>query len=153
MLTVFWSLLDFPLVQILPKGHRFNSEYFRNHILYKIDQISLATTDEDARRKIILHFDDIAPRTAAASLAFSDSHQMRRAPQPPFSPAPALSDFYFFGKLKTTLMWSVFKNEQELLDGITRVLDRITRDELESVFEEWVARLDVCIHRGGDHVE
>jgi hypothetical protein len=34
-----------------------------------------------------------------------------------------------------------------------RVLDRITRDELESIFEEWAARLDVCIHRGGDYVE
>jgi hypothetical protein len=50
-------------------------------------------------------------------------------------------------------MKSVFENEQELLDGIMRVLDRITRDELESVFEEWVVRLDVCIHRGGDSVE
>jgi hypothetical protein len=78
---------------------------------------------------------------------------MIRAPQPPFSPYLAPPHFYLFGKLKTTLMESVFENEQELLDGIMRVLDRITRDELESVFEEWVSRFDVCIHRGGDYVE
>jgi hypothetical protein len=78
---------------------------------------------------------------------------MRRVPQPPFSPDLAPSDFYLFGKPKTTLMGSVFENEPELLDGIMRVLDRRTRDELESAFEEWVARLDVCIHRGGDYVE
>jgi hypothetical protein len=78
---------------------------------------------------------------------------MRMVPQRPFSPDLAPSDFYLFGKLKTTVMRSVFENEQELLDGIMRVLDRITGDELESVFEEWVARLDVSIHRGGDHVE
>jgi hypothetical protein len=66
--------------------------------------------------------------------AFSNSHQMRRAPQPPFSPALAPSDFYLFGKLKTTLMRSVFENEQELMDGIMRILDRVTPDELESVF-------------------
>jgi hypothetical protein len=82
-----------------------------------------------------------------------DSHRMRRAPQPQVSPDLAPSDFYLFGKLKMTLMGSVFANEQELLDGVTRVLDGITRDELESVFEEWVARLDVCIQRGGDYVE
>jgi hypothetical protein len=75
---------------------------------------------------------------------------MRRAPEPPFSPDLAPSDF---GKLKTTLMGSVFENEQELLDGIMRVIDKIARDEFESVFEEWVARLDVCIQRGGDSVE
>jgi hypothetical protein len=34
-----------------------------------------------------------------------------------------------------------------------RILDRITLDELESVFEEWMARLDVCTYRGGDYEE
>jgi hypothetical protein len=78
---------------------------------------------------------------------------MRRALRPPFSLDLAPSDFYLFLKLKTTLMRSVFENEQEPLDGIMRVFDRITRDELESVCQEWVAGLDVCIHRGGGHVE
>jgi hypothetical protein len=103
--------------------------------------------------KIVLHFDNATPHTAAVSMAFLDSHRMKRAPQPPFSADLAPSDFYLFGNLKTTLMGSVFENELGLLDGIMRVLDRITRDELESVFEEWVAGLDVGIHRGGDYVE
>jgi hypothetical protein len=50
-----------------------------------------------------------------------DSHRMRRARQPPFSPNLAPSDFYLFGKLKTVLIGSVFENEQELLDGIMKV--------------------------------
>jgi hypothetical protein len=75
------------------------------------------------------------------------------ASQPPFSPDLAPSAFYFFGKLKITLKGSVFENEQEVLDGIMRVLDRITRDELGSVFKEWVAKLEGRIHRGGDYVE
>jgi hypothetical protein len=52
MLTVFWSSLDFSLVQIFPKGHRFNAEYLCNHILHEIDRIRPATTDEDTRRKL-----------------------------------------------------------------------------------------------------
>jgi hypothetical protein len=78
---------------------------------------------------------------------------MRRAPQSPFSPDLAPSDFYLFDKLKMALMGSVFENEQELSDAVARVPDGITRDELESVFEEWVARLDGCIQRGRGHVE
>jgi hypothetical protein len=78
---------------------------------------------------------------------------MRRAPQPPFSPDLAPSNIYLFCKLKTMLMGLVFENEQELLDCIGRVLDRITHDELEFTFEEWAARLDVCIQRGGHYVE
>jgi hypothetical protein len=61
---------------------------------------------------------------------------MRRVPQSPFSADPTPSGCYLFGQLKTTSMESVFENEREVLDGIMRVLDRITRDELESVFEE-----------------
>jgi hypothetical protein len=74
MLTVFWSLLGFPLVQILPIGHRFNVKYLCNHILHQSDRIRPATTDEDARRKIVLHFDNAITHTAAVSLAFLDSH-------------------------------------------------------------------------------
>jgi iron only hydrogenase large subunit-like protein len=33
------------------------------------------------------------------------------------------------------------------------VLNEITRDELESVFDEWMARLDACVQGGGDDVE
>jgi hypothetical protein len=51
MLTVFSSPFGFSLVQILPKGHHFNAEYFYNHTLYEIDRIRPATTEEDARRK------------------------------------------------------------------------------------------------------
>jgi hypothetical protein len=61
---------------------------------------------------------------------------MRRAPQLAYSPDLAPSEFYLFGKLKATLMRSVFENEQEFLDGIMRVLDRIMSDEHESVFKE-----------------
>jgi hypothetical protein len=39
------------------------------------------------------------------------------------------------------------------LGGVTAVLNGITRDELEAVFEEWVARLDACLKGGGDDVE
>jgi histone-lysine N-methyltransferase SETMAR len=153
MLTVFWSPLGFSLVQILPKGEHFNARYFCENIIAEIDRIRPASTAEDARRKIVLHFDNASPHTAAVSLDFLRSNRMRRAPQAPFSPDLAPSDFYLFGKLKTALMGSEFEDEQGLLGGVMAVLNGITSDELESVFEGWVRRLDACVERGGDYVE
>jgi iron only hydrogenase large subunit-like protein len=46
-----------------------------------------------------------------------------------------------------------FEDEHELFDGVMEVFNVITRDESESVFEEWVARLDACIQGGGDDDE
>jgi hypothetical protein len=106
----------------------------------KLIEFAQPPLTKDARRKIVFHFDNATPHIADVSLDFLGSHRMRRATQPLFSPDLAPPDFYLFGQLKIMLTRSVFENEYELLDGIMRVLDRITRDGLESVFEEWVTR-------------
>jgi histone-lysine N-methyltransferase SETMAR len=153
MLTVFWSPLGFPLVRMLPKGAHFDTHYFCTNILAGVDRIRPAATAEEARRNVVVHFDNTSPHTATATVNFLSSHRMKRAPHQPFSPDLTPSDFYLFDKLKTALSGAVFEDEHELLDGVMEVLNGIMREELESVFEEWVARLDACIQGGGDYVE
>jgi histone-lysine N-methyltransferase SETMAR len=142
MLTIFWSPLGFPLVQLLPKGQHFNARYFCENILQEINQNRPAATAEDGRRNILLHFDNATPHTAGETLGFLKSHRMKRAPHPAFSPDLAPSDFYLFGKIKTALMGSEFASEKELLDGVLAVISAISREELEAVFEDWLSRLD-----------
>jgi hypothetical protein len=78
---------------------------------------------------------------------------MKSASHPPFSLGLAPSDFSLFGKLKSESNGVEFEDERELLDAVMGVLNGITRDELESVFKEWVARLDACVQGGGDYAE
>jgi hypothetical protein len=78
---------------------------------------------------------------------------MKRAPHPAFSPDLAPPDFHLFGKIKTALMGAAFDSEQSLLDGVLGVVNAISREELESVFEPWLSRLDQCMQRDGDYVE
>jgi histone-lysine N-methyltransferase SETMAR len=153
MLTIFWSPLGFPLVQLLPKGHHFDADYFCSQIIREIDRIRPTETAEDAKRRLVLHFDNASPHTSTATQEFLHAHRMKRAPHPPFSPDLAPSDFYLFGKLKGALMGAEFADEQSLFDGVLRVLASISRDELEAVFAEWLMRLDKCIQIGGDYVE
>jgi hypothetical protein len=54
MLTIFWSPLGFPLVQLLPKGQYFNARYFGENILQEINQNHPAATAENGRRNIVL---------------------------------------------------------------------------------------------------
>jgi histone-lysine N-methyltransferase SETMAR len=153
MLTVFWSPFGFPLVRMLPKCAHCDAHYFCTNILADVDRIRPAATAEDARRNVVLYFDNASPHTATAIVNLLRSHRMKRPPHPPFSPDLAPSDFYLFGKLKTALSWAEFEDEHELLDSVMELLNRIARDELESLFEEWVARLNACIQGGGDYVE
>jgi hypothetical protein len=45
------------------------------------------------------------------------------------------------------------KTKNELLAGIISEMNKISREELETVFQEWVLRLDRCIDTGGEHVD
>jgi hypothetical protein len=138
---------------MLPKGAYFDAYYFCTDILADVDRICPAATAEDARRNFVLHFDNAFHHLATAIVNFLSLHRMKRAPQPPFSPDLAPSDFYLLGKLKMALTEAEFEDEHQLLDGVMEVLNEVTRDDPESVFEEWVARLDACIQGGGDYVE
>jgi hypothetical protein len=68
--------------------------------------------------------------------------KMIRAPHPPFSPDLAPSDSYLFGRLKIIRKGCLFEDENELLAGIISELNKISREELETVFQKWVLRLD-----------
>jgi hypothetical protein len=50
-------------------------------------------------------------------------------------------------------MGTTFDTEQELFGNAMKVLNTILREELESVFDEWLRRLDACIERDGKHIE
>jgi histone-lysine N-methyltransferase SETMAR len=129
--------------------------YLCRNIFADIDRIRPVATAEDARRNVVLHFGNSSPHTATATatVSFLSSHRTKRAPHPPFSPELAPSDFSLFGKLKMALNGTEFEHEHELLDGVMEVFNGITLDELESAFEEWMARLDACAQGGGDYVE
>jgi hypothetical protein len=127
MLTVFWSPFSFSLVRMLRKGAHFDVHYFCTAILADVDRIRLAATAEDARRNVVVHFHNASPPTATVN--FVSSHRMKRAVQPPFSRELAPSDFDLFGRLKTELNGAELEDERELLDGVMRVLNGITRDE------------------------
>jgi hypothetical protein len=50
-------------------------------------------------------------------------------------------------------MGTTFDTEQELFGNAMDVLNTILQEELESVFDEWLRRLDACIERAGEHIE
>jgi hypothetical protein len=75
------------------------------------------------------------------------------APHPAFSLDLAPSDFYLFGKLKMALMGAAFADDDQLLQGVMEVLNGISREELEAVFEERLLRLDRYIQQNGEYAE
>jgi hypothetical protein len=99
-----------------------------------------------------VHFDNATLYTAKCMINCLRANQLTRAPHPAFSPNLAPSDFCVFDKLKMALIGAAF-DDNELLQSAMEVLNGISREELEVVFEELFLRLDGCIQQNGEYVE
>ena len=149
MVTIFWNLQGFHLVDILDDGLTFTADYFINNILQKIDE-AYKGFPERAKRRITLHFDNVRPHTARKVKEYMSSHRMKRAPHPPYSPDIAPSDFYLFGYIKENLKGCKFESKEQLFSAITDIVSNISKDTLIKVFNHWKKRLLKVIDNKGD---
>jgi histone-lysine N-methyltransferase SETMAR len=153
MLTVFWSPLGFPVVEVLAKKKTFTSEYFCETICTKLVACAPEETRRNGGRKLTIHMDNASPHRSKQTTEFMQKSRLNSAPHPPYSPDLAPSDFYLFGKVKDMLKGQEFKSSEEILEAIITILRGITRDELDRVFANWERRLARCIELNGDYVE
>jgi hypothetical protein len=140
----------FSLVEILPKWIHFDFQYFCSNILSAIMQNRPSETPEHRRRRMVLHFDSASPHTAKCTIDYLRVNRLTREPHPAFSPDLWPSDFSRFGKLKMAPMGAAFPND-ELLQGVMEVLNRISREEFEAVCEERLLPLNRCIQPNGEY--
>jgi transposase len=101
----------FHLVEALPKGRRFNAEYYRDNILTELIRLR----PQASERNLIIHADNASPHTAQKCRTFSDENGLWLATHPPYSPDLAPSDFFLFGYVKNRLQGIVFTSREELL--------------------------------------
>ena len=151
MLTVFWNPEGFLIVDVLPHGQKFNSEYFINNILQPIYE-QLSSRAEELGKTITLHFDNAKVHTSRKVQEYMESHNMKKAAQPPYSPDIAPSDFYLFGYLKEVLQGARFESPEELYSAINEILSEISPEILTSVFLKWEEKLQGVIEANGNYL-
>ena len=140
MLTVFWSVNSFKVVELLINNEKFNSEYFTSVILEKLKEKS-SLDQRKGERKLTVHYDNARPHTARKVFCYLVENRMMKAPHHPFSPDVAPSDFFLFGNVKFKINGLNFDSPEELLDTMKVILDEIPQEILFKVFDEWEIRL------------
>ena len=78
---------------------------------------------------------------------------MKRAPQPPYSPDIAPSNFFLFGYIKSKLNGQHFDSVESLLEEVQKILSEISKETLKKVFEDCERRLNEVINRNGEFIE
>jgi AraC-like DNA-binding protein len=151
MLTVVWSPNGFCLLAVLPKGTKFNAEYYVINILEEIKKYRRRQGGSCAR-KLIVHADNARAHTAQLSMQYMAANKMKPAPHPPYPPDLAPSDFFLFGDIKRQLGGCSFNRIKDLHAAVKGILLQYEKTTLTGVFNEWIRRLQECIQRNGDYV-
>ena len=152
MFTIFWNPHGFLLVKILPKSAKFNEDYFINEILEPINELT-KNMRVKSEQKLILHYDNARPHTSQKVFDYLRSHNIEKAPHPPFSPDIAPSDFFLFGHVKFLLTGKSFRTEEDLFVAINEILMSIPKNFLMDAFSNWEKRLDAVISSKGNYLE
>jgi hypothetical protein len=55
--------------------------------------------------------------------------------------------------VKSALKGTHFQSVEEVKAKTAELLNRVTADDLQHCFEQWKARMQRCIDRGGEYIE
>ena len=74
---------------------------------------------------------------------------IKTVPQPPYSPDLAPCDFWLFPKLRGCR----YETIEEIKEAVTKVIDTLTQEDFDGVFQKLLERYNKCIAAGGDYLE
>jgi hypothetical protein len=151
MLTVVWNPIRFHVLKVIPKGCKFNAQYYINDILVAISDWR-QQAGGTRPNKLWVHSDDARPHTVKMSSDYIGLNQMKQGPHSPYSPDLAPSNFFLFGCVKGKLMEYRAETSSECLVRVRVILAAIPRETLNAVFLEWIERLQTCVQVDGEYV-
>jgi hypothetical protein len=73
VLTIFWNPGGFHLVNILPKGFKFNASYYVTQIFYPLSKWRRTQVGR-TNRQLIAHADNVRPHTAKMTSQFMEQN-------------------------------------------------------------------------------
>lgn len=140
MLTIFWGIRGFYLIDVLPHGMNFNSTYACT-LLDKLATSLNEFTSGKGLSGMRFHWDNARPHTSSTTRAKLQDLKVHVLQHPPYSPDIAPSDFFLFGFIKAHLKGTSFYSSEALVHRVTEIVQGIPTATLSSVFENWKERL------------
>jgi len=125
MLTVLFSRMGILVVDFLPEGQNFNSEYMTSTIIPKLVAKIKETSTTKISYKWFIHLDNSPVHNSKLTITSIENSGFTRLPHPPYSPDLAPSDFSLFGYLKNQLSLKNCRDSSELKGQVTDFLDNL----------------------------
>jgi hypothetical protein len=99
MIIIVWNLIDFHVVDVLPKGDKFNAHHYVSAILQFLTDWPVAEI-RAIDRNFFIHAPNARSHTVKVSLPFVEQNGMKMISHPPYSTDLASLDFFLFDYIK-----------------------------------------------------
>lgn len=150
MLIVFFDIKGVIMTEWVPEGQTVNQKYYIDTLIKLREKIRKKRPDSWKNDSWILHQDNAPAHNALSVKQFLADKRIPVLEHPPYSPDLAPCDFYLFPKVKSALKGRHFRSVEEVKAETAKLLKALTPEDLQHCFEQWQARMQRCIHRGGE---
>jgi hypothetical protein len=151
MLTVFWGIDGFHVVNLTTEQHNYNTQCFISHILEPLLLALFPDGRKPHSRRLSLQLDNCRVHCSKVSERFFAGNSIIRVAHSPYSLDLAPSNFWLFGHMKAASKGQQFPGSEDLLTGIQEFLSQVQRSELEFVVHHWVERVQWALDNNGDY--
>jgi hypothetical protein len=151
MFIIFFSGEKLTFLDSLRKDQNMDSSYFCNTVLKGAKVGALAGTRKVTLRDFHIHLDNCKVHNLKLRKGKLDEIPLIQWGHSPYSLDIARSDFWFFGWSKREMKGQVFSSREAVKTFLVEMWARMDSDQLFSVFNEWMMRLEYVIESGGEY--
>jgi hypothetical protein len=151
LLTIFFPSRRLRVLEVLPKGTKFNQDYFIGAIFPGLYNEKRRISRKDGFPAFSVHMDNsmchhgnkISEKLAKGSI--------ERAPHPLCSPDISQCDFWLFGMLRQKMKDREFQSQQAILSLVAKMWNDPIFADVQRAFQEWMERLAWVVANNGEY--
>jgi histone-lysine N-methyltransferase SETMAR len=153
MMTMFFTGRRLIMLAIIPRGGQYNQLYFVDNILPDLKKGKLGFTRRMPGSTFWVHMNNSMCHNEAKIASEFVQHHLARMPHPPYSWDISPCVFWLFGLLKGILKDRKFTSSYEISAAIADVWNRLSFDDVQALFRNWMSHLAWVIENGGEYIK
>jgi transposase len=153
MVTIFFTSTRLLVLNVLPKGTKFNQDYFIDTALPNLCSEKRRIARRKGLPNFSVHMDNSVCHKGAKVTEKFEKRHIARAPHPPYSPDLSQCDFWLFEILKQKMKERVFQSEEQILAAITESWNELIFEDIQRVFHNWMERLIWVIANSSEYYQ
>jgi histone-lysine N-methyltransferase SETMAR len=151
MVAIFFTSIRLLVLNSLPKGTKFNRNYFNNTVLQNLSSEKAPIASRKGLSSFSVHNDNSTCHNGAKITEKLAKKHIARAPHPPYSLDVSPCDLRLFEILKEKMKDTVFRSEEQIFAAITKSWNELTFEDIQKVFENWMEGLIWVIAHCGEN--